>query len=172
MNSFKKTLPYWGAIILLIIFDQYTKYLITGTFDFKLGESVPVIDGLFNITYVRNPGAAFGFLANAGSAIRKPLFLLVPVLACIWLVWLLMHSVEKNRLLTWAYSLIFAGAIGNLIDRFRLDYVVDFLDFYLGNSHFPAFNVADSCISIAAGMIILDLFLQMKKKDELNVEQE
>jgi signal peptidase II len=170
MESLKKTLPYWGGIILLILLDQYTKYLITGTFAFKLGESVPVIDGLFNITYVRNPGAAFGFLANAGRSVRAPLFLLLPVLACIWLVWLLMRSVDKNKLLSWAYTLIFAGAIGNLIDRFRLDYVVDFLDFYWGNAHFPAFNVADSCISIAAGMIILDLFLQMKKKDEQHLE--
>ncbi len=166
MSLFKKTIPYLVSIIFLIILDQYTKYLITGTFGFELGESIPVIDGLFNITYVRNPGAAFGFLAHASDAIRKPLFLLVPVIACVWLLWLLGKSVGVNRLLAVAYALIFAGAVGNLIDRFRLDYVVDFLDFHMGGSHFPAFNVADSCISIAAGLIIIDLFLQMKKKDE------
>lgn len=172
MGNLKKTIPYLISTVVLIILDQYTKYLITGTFDFKLGESIPVIDGLFNITYVRNPGAAFGFLANASDAVRKPLFLLIPVIACIWLLWLLVRSVGKNTVLAVAYSLIFAGAIGNLIDRFRLDYVVDFLDFYLGRSHFPAFNVADSCISIAAGLIIIDLFLQMKKKEDKIVASE
>jgi signal peptidase II len=165
MNKYKKLWPYLLSTVLIIFFDQYTKYLITDTFNFHLGESVPVIDGLFNFTYVRNPGAAFGFLAHASDSVRKPLFLLIPVLACFWLVWLLLKSIDKNKMLAISYTMIFAGAIGNLIDRFRLDYVVDFLDFYIGRSHFPAFNIADSSISIAAALIILDLFLQMKNKD-------
>ncbi len=166
MQKYKKLIPYFIAIIVIIVLDQYTKYLVTDVFKFELGESVPVINGLFNFTYVRNPGAAFGFLANADDSIRMFLFLLIPVLACVWLTWLLSRSVGKNRLLSIAYTMIFAGAVGNLIDRFRLDYVVDFLDFYLGDSHFPAFNVADSAISIAGALVIIDLFLQMKKKED------
>lgn len=154
------------AIFSLIILDQMTKAYIQQ--NFSLGETMSVIDGLFNITYVRNPGAAFGFLANAHSNIRKPLFLFLPVVACFWLVYLIWKERNvPNPLLSVAYSLILAGAIGNLWDRFTLDYVVDFLDFYMGTSHFPAFNVADSAITVAAGLLIIDFFKNIPaKKDE------
>lgn len=155
----------WRISILgsfIIIADQVTKAVVQGSFG--LGESVHVIPGLLNFTYVRNPGAAFGFLATAPESVRRPLFLLIPVLACVWLLYLIWQTRNNNTLLCFAYGLIFSGAIGNLIDRFTLGYVVDFVDFHLGSSHFPAFNVADSAISIAAGLLIWDFVLEWRKK--------
>ncbi len=149
-------------ITFLIILDQITKGVIQSKF--YLGESIPVIDGFFNFTYVRNPGAAFGFMAQASLLVRQILFLWVPVGACFWLISLIWKTRHENFIGCLAYSLIFAGAVGNLIDRFSLGYVVDFLDFYLGNSHFPAFNVADSAITVGAFFMIIDMINDFKKK--------
>ncbi len=147
----------------IIISDQITKGLIQQKF--FLGESVPVINDLFHLTYVRNPGAAFGMLAYAPDYIRTPLFFILPVLACIWLVFLIWSTRNKDFLHCLAYSLIFAGAVGNLIDRFSMNYVVDFFDFFLGTHHFAAFNIADSAISIAAIILIFDLIYNKKHND-------
>jgi signal peptidase II len=154
------------VIFTIILVDQFSKGLIQH--NFSLGESKPIIEGLFNITYVRNPGAAFGMGAGASDGWRKFLFLFIPVLACIWLCILIWQSRKGPALLGWAYSLILAGAVGNLWDRFTLRYVVDFLDFYWGANHFPAFNIADSCISIAAGLIIYDLIMQKLKERKVD----
>lgn len=151
-------------ITAIILVDQFTKGAVQS--NFYHGESITIIDGLFNLTYVRNPGAAFGMGANAHDTLRAIFFLALPVLACFWLIWLIWTTRKTNALLCCAYSLIFAGAVGNLIDRFSLNYVVDFLDFYIGQSHFPAFNVADSAISIAAVLIIIDFLIQIKKERE------
>ena len=124
---------------LIILIDQVTKGIVQSKF--FLGETVPVIEGFFNFTYVKNPGAAFGFLAGASLEIRQFMFLLLPVLLSVWFVTLIWKTRHENFLLCLAYSLILAGAIGNLIDRFSMGYVVDFLDFYYGSNHFPAFNV-------------------------------
>ena len=147
----------------IIISDQITKGLIQQKF--SLGESVPVINDLFHLTYVRNPGAAFGMLAYAPDYIRTPLFFILPVLACIWLVFLIWSTRNKDFLHCLAYSLIFAGAVVNLIDRFSMNYVVDFFDFFLGTHHFAAFNIADSAISIAAIILIFDLIFNKKHND-------
>jgi len=161
-------------IVSIILVDQLTKGAIQSKF--QLGESITIIDGLFNFTYVQNPGAAFGFMAKASAPVRKILFLLLPVIACFWLLWLIWVTRKTNYLLCVAYSLILAGAVGNLIDRFSMGYVVDFLDFYWGMSHFPAFNVADSSITIAAFLLIIDLikesFNKIKAEKEENKEIE
>lgn len=152
-------------IVAIILLDQFSKGVIQQ--DFRLGESIKVIDGFFNITYVRNTGAAFGMGQNFNDNIRKPLFLFLPVLLCFWLLWLIVKTRnDKSFIEGSAYMLIFAGAVGNLIDRFSLGYVVDFLDFYLGRSHFPAFNVADSSITI--GGILLGLNFILESKNQLN----
>ena len=149
-------------ISFLILVDQITKGVIQSTF--SLGENISVIDGFFNITYVRNSGAAFGMGAGASEIIRQILFILLPVLACFWLVTLIWKTRKDNLVLCLAYSLILAGAIGNLIDRVSLGYVVDFLDFYIGYKHFPAFNVADSAITVGAFFLIWDMILEYKNK--------
>ncbi len=155
----------WACSIIgsfIIIVDQITKAVIQDKL--YLGQSIKVIDGFFNITYVKNPGAAFGFMAGANEPVRKFLFLLIPVFACFWLLYLIWGVRNKNKLLCFAYSMILSGAIGNLIDRFSLGYVVDFLEFYLGKSYFPAFNVADSSISVAAGLLVIDFLIEFKNK--------
>lgn len=154
-------------ITVIILVDQFTKGAVQA--NFYHGESITIIDGFFNLTYVRNPGAAFGMGANAHDTLRAIFFLALPVVACLWLVWLIWQTRHNNMLLCTAYSLIFAGAVGNLIDRFSLNYVVDFLDFHFKGSHFPAFNVADAAISIAAGLLIIDFIIQLKQsKSEEN----
>jgi len=160
---FLKRLSLFISLILVIILvDQVTKSWIVS--NFFVNETKPIIEGFFSFTYVRNPGAAFGFLANVGDMIRKPLIFVVPVLACFLLIFFIKQVWRKNLILEIAYSMIFAGAVGNLIDRFTLNYVIDFLDFYYGSYHFPAFNVADSSISVAAGLLVLDLIIVSIKK--------
>ena len=156
--------PLWKYLVticFLVIADQLTKGAVQSSF--SLGEVKPIIDGFFNFTYVQNPGAAFGFLANAHENIRKPLFLFLPVVACVWISVLLWKTRTSNLILAWAYTLILAGAFGNLIDRFSMGYVVDFLDFYIGDQHFPAFNIADSAITVAAFLLIWDFILEFKR---------
>ncbi len=152
-------------IFALIIIDQLTKAVVQQKF--ALGESINIIPGIFNLTYVRNPGAAWGMGANASDWVRIPLFFIIPVFACfgfMWAIW----TTRKERLITCtAYSLILSGAIGNLIDRFTMNYVVDFFDFYLGTSHFPAFNIADSAITVGAALIIIDVLFFEKKDKEI-----
>ena len=164
----RKVVPYLIVIIAIVIIDQWSKYLVSHSF--YIGESLTVIDGFFNFTYVKNPGAAFGFGGNYSDVIRFLLFKALPVIACIWLLILMVKSLKGPLIMTWAYALILGGAIGNLIDRFRLDYVVDFFDFYYGTSHFATFNVADSAISVAAGLLIIDFFLQKKEEKKVTSE--
>lgn len=163
LSKMQKILILIFMMLVIIMMDQITKYVVVHIYHFQLGEFAPVIKGFFNITHVQNTGAAFGFLADASLSVRKVMFLWIPVAACIWFLWLAYQSMTHNYFLAIAYSMIFAGAVGNLIDRFRLGYVVDFLDFHWGQAHFPAFNVADSSISIAAGMFLIDFFIQSKK---------
>jgi len=140
-----------GAIVGL---DQLTKaYIYT---HFKLYESLNIIPSFFNITYARNVGAAFSFLASTHSSFRQPFFLLVPVLAMIAIVWILRSTLDSQRIQVLSLSLIFGGALGNYIDRIRFGYVVDFLDFHWKEVyHFAAFNVADSSICIGVGLLLL-----------------
>jgi signal peptidase II len=158
---------FWTLCLLmatLIIVDQLSKGAIQSSLYW--GESIPVIDGFFNIAYVKNSGAAFGFMAEGPLWFRQIFFLLLPVLFCGWIFYLLIKTLSGPFYLSLAYALIIAGAIGNLIDRFSMGYVVDFLLFYWKDeaNHFPAFNVADSCITIAAGLLIIDFFQQLKAK--------
>jgi signal peptidase II len=158
---------FWTLSLLmafLIIADQLTKGAIQSSLYY--GQTIPVIKGFFSIAYVKNTGAAFGFGANGPDWFRQVFFLGLPVLFCGWIFWLLIKTLKGPFFISLAYALIIAGAIGNLIDRFSLGYVVDFLMFYWKDesNHFPAFNVADSCITVAAGLLIIDFFLQLKAK--------
>jgi signal peptidase II len=140
---------------LILLLDQITKFYVDSSM--RLHESIPVIQGLFSITHVRNPGAAFGFLADASPLFRAIFFVAVTVLA----IFLVLHYIWKSRdeepRLTFALSLILSGAVGNLIDRVRLGEVIDFLDVYIGSYHWPAFNVADSAISVGAVILFVEL---------------
>lgn len=149
-------------LIVLMFFnislDQVTKNAVVQRF--QLHESLPVILGFFNLTYVQNKGAAFGFLSQADPAFRVPFFIIVPVLALFAIFYIFQKIPNHHWGTAVALSMIISGAIGNLVDRMMLGYVVDFLDFHWDDRyHFPAFNVADSVICIGVGIIIIDLIL-------------
>ena len=144
-----------GAIIAL---DQVTKIYIHT--NFRLGESLTVLENYFNITYVRNFGAAFGFLAKSEPTFREIFFLAMPPLALMIILSILRGVPQHDRLQITGLSLIFGGAIGNYIDRLRFRYVIDFLDFhYQSKISWPAFNVADMAIVCGVGILLLHMFL-------------
>jgi len=140
--------------------DQLSKWYISSTM--SLHASYPVIDGFFNITYVRNPGAAFGFLANAAPLFRSGFLITVSVAAIVMILWYLARGRSVGVLLTSALALITGGAAGNLIDRVWFGNVIDFLDVYAGAWHWPTFNVADSAISIGAVLLVVEMFRRKK----------
>lgn len=145
---------------LTLLLDQLSKVYIDRTF--FLGQSLTVFENFFHIAYVRNKGAAFGILA--GSAWRIPFFVGIAVVAALAILWYLHRTRDDQTVLQVALALIFAGAIGNLIDRIRLGEVIDFIDVHWYQHHWPAFNVADTAICVGVGLMILDLWLEEKKK--------
>ena len=151
-------LPWLALALLILIADQFTKVLILGSY--KLGDST-LVTGFFNVVRVHNPGAAFSFLANAGGW-QRWLFTGIGAAAAIFIVWML-RSHPGQKLFSFALACILGGAIGNVIDRTLYGYVVDFLDFHYAGWHFPAFNVADSAISIGAVCLILDEILRVRR---------
>ncbi len=134
------------------LLDQVTKAWIET--NLHLHEMHPVIPGFFNLTYVTNTGAAFGFMAGH-EGWRHLFFQSISILALGGLVYLYRVARSQSKLLFWGCSLVFGGALGNLIDRIRHKYVTDFLDFYVGSYHWPAFNAADSAITIGALCLII-----------------
>ncbi len=151
---------------LFVIVDQWTKWLVLN--HFALGESISVVPGYFNLTYIRNTGAAFGILSQAHPSFRVPFFLLVPVIALSAIAYIFWKIHSKDIKLSCALSLVMSGALGNLVDRARLGFVVDFLDFHWRHqAHFPAFNIADSAICVGVGILMLDLVL--KEEDDKDV---
>ena len=135
-------------ICCLVVFDQATKSLVRARF--ALHESRPVIHGFFSLTYVQNRGAAWGILTGWRVALVALAAVMLFVLARY------REKIFGTRAIgRVSFVLLVAGIIGNVIDRVWLGYVVDFLDFYLGTSHFPAFNVADSCICVGVGLYML-----------------
>ena len=155
-----KRVHYLAITAAIIILDIWTKALVLARID--LHEAIPVIPGFFQLVHVRNTGAAFGIGANASSKI-VPFLLNFGAIAvfCVVVVYALRTAVT-DRLLQTGLHLILGGAVGNLLDRFRFGYVVDFLDVYIGSHHWPAFNVADSAICIGIAL----LFLDMRKKPD------
>jgi signal peptidase II len=127
---------------------------------FQLGDSTPVTS-FFNLVRVHNHGAAFSFLAAAGGW-QRWFFTSIGVVAALFMLWML-RSHAGQTLFCLAISLILGGAVGNVIDRLLHGYVVDFLDFFWGHWHFPAFNMADSAITLGAGLLILDEILRVRR---------
>ncbi|HZW12240.1 MAG TPA: signal peptidase II [Noviherbaspirillum sp.] len=144
-------LPWLGIATIIVLIDQITKVTITRLFTY--GESLP-ITSFFNLVLAHNKGAAFSFLATQGGW-QRYFFTGIAVAAVIFIIYLL-KKYAGQRLFCWALALILGGAIGNLIDRVLYGYVIDFLDFYVGKWHWPAFNVADMAIVGGAGLFIID----------------
>ena len=150
---------YLGISLLVIVLDQISKLWILAKFQY--GDSLP-LTSFFNLVYARNTGAAFSFLAGQGGW-QRFFFIGIALAASVLIVYLLRkHAQERG--FCFALSLILGGALGNLIDRVRFGYVVDFLDFYAAGYHFPAFNVADSAITVGAALLIWDSLKNAKAK--------
>ncbi len=146
-----------GLAGLVLVADVLTKMWVMGSF--ALYETRPVIPGFFNLTYVTNTGAAFGFLAGEPARWRHLFFVAVALVALAALFYAFREYRNRGVLYGPAISLVAAGAVGNLADRLRFGAVIDFLDFYLGSYHWPAFNVADSAITVGVGLFLLATFL-------------
>ena len=142
-----------------LIIDQITKVYIDRTM--QLFQSIPVVDNFFNITYVRNRGAAFSFLSHASW--RLPFFIGVSLVAAIVIIIAYNKLREDQRLAQVSLAMIFSGAVGNLIDRMRLGEVIDFLDAHWYQHHWPAFNVADSLICVGVFLLAFDMLREEKR---------
>jgi signal peptidase II len=154
---------YTILIVCVLVADQLTKWLITDAF--QLFESREIIPGLFNLVYVTNTGAAFSLFADVDSPWRHYFFLGVGLVALVGLTVACSKFKVTNPLYVWPLGLIAGGAAGNLVDRICHGAVIDFLDFYFGSYHWPAFNVADSAICVGAGFFIVLNILDSKKQN-------
>jgi len=152
-SKFQGRMPYILLVTATLVLDRWTKLLIQSRFD--LNESVTIIDGFFNITYVRNTGVAFGIFSSVSSPAKSVLLSAFTALAAALVTVYAVRTPARNRLLQLALGFILGGALGNLYDRLAYGYVVDFLEFYVGNYHWPSFNIADSAISI--GVVLLSI---------------
>ena len=158
-------LKWLGLALLIVLVDQFSKILIVGSY--QLGEST-LVTNFFNLVRVHNSGAAFSFLAGA-SGWQRWFFTAIGVLAAVLITWLL-KSHPGQKLFAFALACILGGAIGNVIDRLLYGYVVDFLQFHwrwlapvFPGGYFPAFNLADSAITMGAACLILDELLRVRR---------
>ena len=137
------------TIPIVLALDQWSKILVLQKY--RLGESRVLIQNFFNFTYVQNRGAAFSFMHSAPESIRKPFFYVVPLAILVFLIVIFLRLRPSHKLSALSLSLIAGGAVGNLIDRIRLGFVVDFIHFHWKEIyHYPMFNIADSCIVVGA----------------------
>ena len=139
------------GIIVLAVLDQATKFRIANSL--RYGEQVEIIPGFFNLTYLHNTGAAFSIFQDQGTFLAAVSLVVILVLAFGY-----RHFVGESTYLRWTYTFLTGGILGNLIDRVKYRYVIDFLDVYVGDYHWPAFNVADSAICIGVGLYLLYSF--------------
>jgi signal peptidase II len=151
-----------GAVLVL---DLLTKYLIETRV--RLYSSITVIPGFFNITHVRNRGAAFGILSTTPVIWRSLFFITVTIIAVAVIARLIWKTQERLSLI--AFSLIGGGALGNLVDRIRYGEVVDFIQWYVKSYYWPSFNIADSAISAGVGLLVIEMLLK-KSQDGQNNE--
>ncbi|MBI4208827.1 MAG: signal peptidase II [Deltaproteobacteria bacterium] len=138
----------------IVLLDQITKILVEK--GMRLGEISVAIDGILNLAYVRNAGAAFGLFSSIPSSIRSPLFVTISLIA-IGIIFFILRKIPSQKImLPVGLTSILGGAIGNLLDRIRLGYVIDFIDVHWKHIHWPAFNVADIAITVGVALILID----------------
>ena len=157
-SSSSSLLQWLGLAFIILIADQFTKVLIVGFY--QLGDSTQVTQ-FFNVVRVHNSGAAFSFLAGAGGW-QRWFFTVIGVLAAVLILWML-NSHAGQKLFAFSLACILGGALGNVIDRVLYGYVIDFLDLHWQGWHFPAFNLADSAITVGAVCLILDELLRVRR---------
>ena len=135
------------------------------TLHIPLNYSVKVVEGFFNLTHIRNSGVAFGIFADQESELKPYLLIFVSLIAIVAILAIFHQTGREKRLVRSGLILIFSGAIGNLIDRILHKEVIDFIDFFIENQHWPAFNVADSCITIGVIFMAVDMFVDVRPSD-------
>lgn len=152
----KKNLPYFALMAGLVVLDQAAKAVVASKV--ALYESVRVIKGFFNISRIHNKGAIFGTFSQTDNTLVFGLLTAASLAALAFVVYFFLKTPASDTLMKVALTLIMAGALGNQFDRLVRGHVIDFLDFYIGPAHWPFFNVADSCITIGAGLMLFTLF--------------
>ena len=164
-NTSPSLLLWLGIALVVLLADQFTKLLIVGSFTLSDSQTVT---SFFNLVRVHNSGAAFSFLSSA-SGWQRWFFTGIGVVATLFILWLL-RSHPTQKLYCFALALVLGGAVGNVIDRIAYGHVVDFLDFHWDwlspvffQGHFPAFNVADSAISVGAVALIVDELIRVRR---------
>lgn len=166
-GEMKKYLLFGSVALLCLVLDQFTKAYFER--NYGLGQVKVLIENHLYLTHVRNPGAAFGILAE--SSWRLPFFLAVALIAVVGILWYLRTLPATARLMHLSLGLIFGGAVGNLIDRIRLGEVIDFVGVHWYQYHWPSFNVADSAICVGVAILLLlslqeELALRRQRKTE------
>ncbi len=154
--SLKRNAPYFLLALALVVVDQVTKGIVARTV--ALYRSVPIIPGFFNITRIHNKGAIFGTFDQTNNTLVFVLLTAASIAALALVVYYFLKTPAADKLMKISLALIMAGALGNQFDRLVRGHVVDFLDFYIGKAHWPFFNVADSCISVGACLMLVILF--------------
>jgi len=150
----------WTAVV--VVLDQLTKAWVSSAIEVWTGKAL--IPGFFNLVHYLNRGAAWGFLGSDAIEWQRPLFIAITFAALGFITYMLKTTDHADKWMIHGLGLVAGGAVGNLIDRVRLGVVVDFLDFYVGNYHWPAFNVADCALTVGAGCILLSVYLNKDKK--------
>ncbi len=151
----------------IVTLDQASKFYVDKYV--ALSESIEVVKGVLNITHIRNTGGAFGLLSGVPQPLGSCFFISVSILALIGILYFL-KKMGEDKLLALGLSLVFGGALGNLIDRLRMGVVIDFIDLYIKSYHWPAFNVADTCITLGAVLLMLK-FMKKAKRCASHIDQ-
>jgi signal peptidase II len=154
--KFKGRLPYAVLVFVILGLDRWTKWLIHSRL--LLNQTILIIDGFFNITYVRNTGVAFGILDAASLPLKSAALATLTIAAIAGVIVYSLRTPVNQRLLQVALSLILAGALGNLYDRINYGYVIDFIEVYFRNYRWPSFNLADSAITLGVALLALEIF--------------
>ncbi len=156
---------YWVLLISLLVvlaLDQYTKYSVEK--EMPLYYRIEVISGFFNLTHVRNTGGAFGVFGGRHGGLGTLFFVGISVIAVGAILYFIRKINDEEKNLALSFSLVLAGAIGNLIDRLRYGEVIDFLEFHVSSYYWPAFNIADTAICIGIGLMAFELLIWDRKK--------
>jgi signal peptidase II len=178
-----KRLPFLSVVtVISVIADQLTKFYAIKNLTHSFGEQtdwqrfvagghpaarapVTVVKGIWDFQYVENPGAAWGLLSRANESFRAPFFVVVSIVASVLILNYYVRSPEKLAIRRWALALVFGGAVGNFIDRVRMGYVIDFIDWHWQDTyHWPTFNVADAAISIGVVLLLIESFIYKEEK--------
>ncbi len=148
----------------VVVLDQATKQVIIHAL--RVGEGIPVVRGYFDIVFILNPGAAFGVFATLPDSVRNPFFIAISAAAAALIILYRIRYAGQHGLSSFALALILGGAVGNLLDRLRYGMVVDFLDVHIHQYHWPAFNAADSAISVGVALMLLDMLLDWRREKQ------